>query len=110
MCHDARSACKCLGDGILGICHEGKMAGICAAILLACLFSNFMIIQPTIGLFESHVVSVWFVNKTMFGISWKLVQVKILPSDKIAGFSFQEDSDEEEEEEEVVVGEEEYEA
>tara|TARA_B110000977_G_scaffold201646_1_gene297465 strand:- start:9535 stop:10242 length:708 start_codon:yes stop_codon:yes gene_type:complete len=54
--------------------------------------------------------SVWFVNKTMFGISWKLVQVKILPSDKIAGFSFQEDSDEEEEEEEVVVGEEEYEA
>jgi hypothetical protein len=40
--------------------------------------------------------SVWFVNKTMFGISWKLVQVKILPSDKIAGFSFLEDSDSEE--------------
>ena len=49
--------------------------------------------------------SVWFVNKTMFGISWKLVQVKVLPSDKIAGFSFQEDSDEEDEE----AGEEEYE-
>ena len=41
--------------------------------------------------------SVWFVNKTMFGISWKLVQVKVLPSDKIAGFSFQEESDNEEE-------------
>ena len=52
--------------------------------------------------------SVWFVNKTMFGISWKLVQVKVLPSDKIAGFSFQEDSDGEEEEE-VIEGEEEYE-
>ena len=51
--------------------------------------------------------SVWFVNKTMFGISWKLVQVKVLPSDKIAGFSFQEDSDNEEEETEG--GEEEYE-
>jgi len=46
-----------------------------------------------------EVGSVWFVNKTMFGISWKLVQVKVLPSDKIAGFSFQEDSDAEEEEE-----------
>jgi hypothetical protein len=45
--------------------------------------------------------SVWFVNKTMFGISWKLVQVKILPSDKIAGFSFQEESDDEEEGEEA---------
>ena len=43
--------------------------------------------------------SVWFVNKTMYGVSWKLVQLKVLPSDKIAGFSFQEDSDEEEEEE-----------
>ena len=43
--------------------------------------------------------SVWFVNKTMFGISWKLVQVKVLPSDKIAGFSFQEESDNEEEDE-----------
>jgi hypothetical protein len=51
--------------------------------------------------------SVWFVNKTMFGISWKLVQVKILPSDKIAGFSFQEDSDNEGEEE--LAAEEEYE-
>lgn len=53
--------------------------------------------------------SVWFVNKTMFGISWKLVQVKVLPSDKIAGFSFQEDSDDEEEGEEAEAGEEEYE-
>lgn len=52
--------------------------------------------------------SVWFVNKTMFGISWKLVQVKVLPSDKIAGFSFQEDSDDEEGEE-AEAGEEEYE-
>ena len=52
--------------------------------------------------------SVWFVNKTMFGISWKLVQVKVLPSDKITSFSFQEDSDNEEEEVEAE-GEEEYE-
>jgi len=45
---------------------------------------------------------VWFVNKTMFGISWNLVQLRIQPSDKIAGFSFMEDSDAEEEEEEEV--------
>lgn len=55
-----------------------------------------------------EVGSVWFVNKTMFGISWKLLQLKMLPSDKIAGFSFQEESDNEdedddEEEEEVEV-------
>jgi len=48
--------------------------------------------------------SVWFVNKTMFGITWKLVQLQVMPSDKISGFSFQEDDEEEEEyeEEEVV--------
>ena len=53
--------------------------------------------------------SVWFVNKTMFGISWKLVQVKVLPSDKIAGFSFQEESDDEADGEGEVSGEEAYE-
>ena len=41
--------------------------------------------------------SVWFVNKTMFGISWRLVQIKVLPSDKLAGFSFQNEDEEEEE-------------
>lgn len=46
--------------------------------------------------------SVWFVNKTMFGITWKLVQLQMMPSDKISGFSFQEEDDEEEYEEEVV--------
>ena len=44
--------------------------------------------------------SVWFVNKSMFGVSWRLVQVKVQKSDKIAGFSFVEDSDAEEEYEE----------
>ena len=43
--------------------------------------------------------SVWFVNKTMYGISWRVIQVRIQKSDKIAGFSFVEDSDAEEEEE-----------
>ena len=46
--------------------------------------------------------SVWFVNKTMFGITWKLVQLQVMPSDKISGFSFQEDDEEEYEEEEEV--------
>ena len=41
--------------------------------------------------------SVWFVNKSMFGVSWRLVQVKVQKSDRIAGFSFVEDSDAEEE-------------
>ena len=43
--------------------------------------------------------SIWFVGKNMFGISWKLVQLKIAKSDKITGFSFIDDSDEEEYEE-----------
>ena len=43
--------------------------------------------------------SIWFVGKNMYGISWKLVQVKITKSDKISGFSFLEDSDNEEENE-----------
>lgn len=50
------------------------------------------------GLLECN--SVWFVGKNMYGISWRLVQVKLHKSDKIAGFSFIEDSDNEEENEE----------
>ena len=41
--------------------------------------------------------SVWFVGKNMYGISWRLVQVKLHKSEKISGFSFLEDSDEDEE-------------
>ena len=33
----------------------------------------------------------------MYGISWRLVQVKLHKSEKINGFSFLEDSDEEDE-------------
>ena len=44
--------------------------------------------------------SVWFVGKNMFGVSWRLLQLKISKSDKISGFSFMEDSDNEEETEE----------
>ena len=43
--------------------------------------------------------SVWFVGKTMYGISWRLLQVRIQKNDKIAGFSFIEDSDEDSDEE-----------
>jgi len=35
--------------------------------------------------------SVWFVGKNMYGISWRLVQVKLHTSEKITGFSFLED-------------------
>ena len=47
------------------------------------------------GLLEAN--SVWFVGKNMYGISWRLIQVKIHKSDNISGFSFIEDSDKEEE-------------
>ena len=50
------------------------------------------------GILECN--SVWFVNKSMFGVSWRLVQLKIQKSDKIIGCSFLEDSDEDENEEE----------
>ena len=44
------------------------------------------------GLLEAN--SIWFVGKNMYGISWRLVQVKIHKSDKISGFSFIEDPEE----------------
>jgi len=44
--------------------------------------------------------SVWFVNKNMYGVSWRLVQVKIQKDERMNGFSFVEDSDAEEEYEE----------
>ena len=40
--------------------------------------------------------SVWFVGKNMYGISWRLIQVKLHKSEKISGFSFLEDSDDDE--------------
>lgn len=42
--------------------------------------------------------SVWFINKTMYGMSWNLIQLKVFPTNKIQGYSFINDSDEEEEE------------
>ena len=59
------------------------------------------------GILECN--SVWFVNKSMYGISWRLVQVKVQKSDRIVGCSFVEDSDAEEEEYEEEVEEETYE-
>lgn len=44
--------------------------------------------------------SVWFVGKTQFGITWKLLQVRVQQPENIQGFSFVEDSDEEVEDEE----------
>ena len=43
------------------------------------------------GLLEAN--SIWFVGKNMYGISWRLVQVKIHKSDKLSGFSFLDESD-----------------
>jgi hypothetical protein len=42
--------------------------------------------------------SIWFVNK-QFGITWKLLQVKVSKPEKLAGFSFVHDEDDDEEEE-----------
>lgn len=54
--------------------------------------------------------SVWFVGKNMFGISWRLIQLKIQKSDKIAGFAFMEDSDDDGDGDEVEYEEEEVES
>lgn len=56
------------------------------------------------GILECN--SVWFVGKNMFGISWRLVQIRVKPSERIAGFSF---VDEDGEDGEGAADEEEYE-
>lgn len=40
--------------------------------------------------------SVWFVGKTQFGVSWRLVQVRVQQPEKLQGYSFRDDSDDEE--------------
>ena len=46
-----------------------------------------------------EVGSIWFVNKTQFGVSFRLVQARVKSPDKISGYSFvKEDSDDEDEE------------
>jgi len=47
-----------------------------------------------------EVGSVWFVGKTNFGISFRLVQARVKSPDKITGYSFTKDSDDEESDEE----------
>lgn len=47
-------------------------------------------------------VSVWFVGKSQFGITWRLVQARVKQPDNIQGFSFVDDSDDEHEEEDDV--------
>jgi hypothetical protein len=46
--------------------------------------------------------SIWFVNK-QFGVSWRLVQVKVSKPDKLAGFSFVDDDDDDDDDDDVVV-------
>lgn len=37
--------------------------------------------------------SIWFVGKTQFGISWKVLQARVQQPEKIQGYSFRDDSD-----------------
>ena len=46
--------------------------------------------------------SVWFVNKTMFGVTFRVVQLQMFPMEKICGYSFQEDEEENENLEETT--------